>query len=1622
VNKFSHVALVQSFIEQSEGEYFFSIHNTSEDVAPQSKRSGARPLKPPVSLLAATGRAKPFMFLVSIGAGPVAQPPQSRQKSRNDTFDDRVFRPSPRSCYVSADIPMDLWNRHMYAQILLHACPYGLQYHTNRPQTPEVYYYNFAFGDTVLHAAALLFYEEVSASELGNPGDPYFGGISSSSKIWAPIVLTVGGFLPLYKEFADVLLQLLKISRAPAPFPFEHYVHLLMEDVPRPLKADVEDVLFFLGNKPFLLDMESVESERPSLPFSFDILCRCLSDESILATLACVMSEQRIVFHSEHSMKVRSNELFVWSRKKHLIACAFCVQLAPCMLALLDLAHPFKWTSKLSFLLPEYLLDQLHSPTSFFVGVLNHRLQTQRRLKGIVYVDLDRDHIHSGRNLPHFPRVGFNELAQNLRRCRSALQAPLHPVDIYEDKEGSGHEHSIAHQRTVENIQKEYITGVLEASDKVSQVHGNQNQSKVIQQLRKQRPDQSAIEEFSDSMTDFFALALANVPAYVTKSNPGTPGLITIRDVHKDHALAFDDRRFLKDHPDFLFPECFRTATFRDIAFELAVAARRPATQKFKSPRPTTLLHERFVSRCLTNMTAGKDTAANYSPSKDAAEFNNSKRTYIVPTAAALEPKVLSESRFQYLAFPEFPNNRRTDDVGSSDQGSSIQGALATSGSDHGPLDAEQRAKRAFCEEIVHEVLVLTFIEVRVRDMDRTRWTIKTLRTAIQSLRETMALANSSFSQAKLESSLQMHDKLLLHENHLLHERNAEESDSFYWDSLSAANKRRILDRYSDREAEEARKLEKDMAADSEVLNQQGVRRVYRQVKVDPDEDGLVGLVLDLTTLDKSTFVVIKSFARPDSGTILPAEQCGKLFVGDILLTLNGKPVTSYHGVIQRIIRLSGLRNSLEMGVIDSDAADKLLRMEDASVVGNSDGGGDATQLFKVGESGESLPLEYAQRISRLLRDRNVPFEGYLKLRRKNAPPPPQQNSDSVDAEDDDEQYWEMRYFILDYETRTLLSSSHLEDQATPMLTISTQYARVTKAEGTVGSSGALSFYVGQPDVLLTFLCSDSEHRDTWVEAFTNLIEGAEKDRTNAEATGGQTSNNANESEPTELLFTFEDAQLGLKLVNESDYCRVSGFSSPEAAAKLMGVEEGDFVVEVNGVRTCPYEFSSVILMIQQSERPLRITFGRNVTHEIMDNELKDFQDKAAWMDEALQFCSEYSEAELEKFYDNGWTLDALKSYYKGIFNIKDFDDIGDAPQTAKTAYPFLEQSVNNDGQTNDNNVQSGGVDNAKGNLQLGSDEGKGKLEKTSDSGRVLYKLSTLLSEADDDLFDEEASQGSSVAIEPRAKLRNKSLVHSGWADVHSSASAGSLGSGRKWVELFEADDSQSNRSAVIICRESPSASDEDAFEIILDNLSLVNKRGTVEFDVYTKKGISNFTVKSDSQCDNWLQKVSSCIDKIANRSSGADRTATAPTTQSQFPRLRPPVIGTSLLSDADETFDGGFSQSTLTESVCEGWLFKSPVAKPGAGKRKGRWLRRWFTLVGRTLEYRTSEDADVAKGTLILADGARCREIDNEKLIFELSSVAGTVSLQVSVREKVTVAGLQSHSKCCTLTGRNNF
>lgn len=396
----------------------------------------------------------------------------------------------------------------------------------------------------------------------------------------------------------------------------------------------------------------------------------------------------------------------------------------------------------------------------------------------------------------------------------------------------------------------------------------------------------------------------------------------------------------------------------------------------------------------------------------------------------------------------------------------------------------------------------------------------------------------------------------------------------------------------------------------------------------------------------------------------------------------------------------------------------------------------------------------------------------------------------------------------------------------------------------------------------------------------------------------------------------------------------------------------------------------------------------------------------------------------MEKFYENGWTLEALKSYYKGIFDIKDFKDLGgasgaDANASSSSSLPFpFDPPVQH--QPQPRSTDAGGLSrtssahDAQKASSLSPDTGNHERDQDvpdpkSETGGVLYKLSSLLREADDDLFNEEnddgnifgetsnAGDGGSTTVPSHVKV-----VHSGWADVQSSISSGTKGSGRKWLELSEitparaAGNNAGPTTQQLVCRSGPriSADEDEPFVIDLGSLSLVNRRGDDDFDVYTKKGISTITVQSKQECDKWVSAIQKRIDRLAaNHGSAARGQANQLLSRSQAH-----TINTSGITDElDDTLDGALSQNT--EAVCEGWLFKSPVERPGSSfqgaKPRGRWLRRWFTLVGRTLEYRTSEEAEQAKGTLILADGAVCREVDNEKMVFELSSVAGTVSLQ---------------------------
>ena len=270
-------------------------------------------------------------------------------------------------------------------------------------------------------------------------------------------------------------------------------------------------------------------------------------------------------------------------------------------------------------------LLQLHSPTAFFFGVQNNHLKRCRRLKGIVYIDVDRNHIHSGRVVPSFPRVGFNRLAQLLRRARNNLQLPAHPADglrrqkpanvstistsqlqqrgaptdisLLGSTNGTYNNHSLNSTR-VEVLQATHVKKLLATgnhSEFLSAAslgpsvgndgEGQQNQSHVIRDLRSNFDGRQAFNTLRKELQQYFAAALCNVPSFVRKT-AGTAAamraaahgrLVSLRanrgdDLSLGH-FTFDVSAFQSAHPDFLFREVFQTPMFDRMAMTLAAAA-----------------------------------------------------------------------------------------------------------------------------------------------------------------------------------------------------------------------------------------------------------------------------------------------------------------------------------------------------------------------------------------------------------------------------------------------------------------------------------------------------------------------------------------------------------------------------------------------------------------------------------------------------------------------------------------------------------------------------------------------------------------------------------------------------------------------------------------------------------------------------------------------------------------------------------------------------------------------------------------------------------------------------------------------------------------------------------------
>ena len=199
----------------------------------------------------------------------------------------------------------------------------------------------------------------------------------------------------------ECLFHLLAMeSRADTTIAVEKYIVQLVHELPLPI-ARVAAVQFCAaeslaggGDLNAALLTATLPAARHPLVSALPLesLFASLSVDTTMGVLSCLLTEQRVLFHSHSRTKlVRS------------------------VLAFQQLLHPFQWTSVCIPLLPASLLDACSIPQPYIIGVETFVLSELTDLTDLVIVDLDANCIRSTAALPRLPAHAAAALWSELR-------------------------------------------------------------------------------------------------------------------------------------------------------------------------------------------------------------------------------------------------------------------------------------------------------------------------------------------------------------------------------------------------------------------------------------------------------------------------------------------------------------------------------------------------------------------------------------------------------------------------------------------------------------------------------------------------------------------------------------------------------------------------------------------------------------------------------------------------------------------------------------------------------------------------------------------------------------------------------------------------------------------------------------------------------------------------------------------------------------------------------------------------------------------------------------------------------------------------------------------------------
>lgn len=117
------------------------------------------------------------------------------------------------------------------------------------------------------------------------------------------------------------------------------------------------------------------DPESPVIDLDLHLPLLCFRPEKVLQILACILTEQRLVFFSAD-----------WARL---------TLVAECFMAYL---HPLQWQHTFVPILSGQMLDFLMAPTSFLMGChLDHLQEVSKEADGLILINIDQGSVtHSG--------------------------------------------------------------------------------------------------------------------------------------------------------------------------------------------------------------------------------------------------------------------------------------------------------------------------------------------------------------------------------------------------------------------------------------------------------------------------------------------------------------------------------------------------------------------------------------------------------------------------------------------------------------------------------------------------------------------------------------------------------------------------------------------------------------------------------------------------------------------------------------------------------------------------------------------------------------------------------------------------------------------------------------------------------------------------------------------------------------------------------------------------------------------------------------------------------------------------------------------------------------------------